>query len=210
VNSNPTAGDNHPFTIALTGGIASGKTLVSDEFASLGVPIIDTDVIAHEIVEPGQAAFKEIENSFGSEIVGTDGRLKRAELRALIFSDPDSRTKLEAILHPRIRLETAKNITKVTFSYCILVIPLLAEKGLYANVNRILVVDVSPETQIKRLMNRDNCSYKQAQQALASQTTRDQRLSIADDVLDNSGLPDDIAQRVAQLHRKYMGLANHS
>lgn len=210
MNSNPTPADNHPYTVVLTGGIASGKTLVSGEFARLGVPIIDTDVIAHEIVEPGQSALKEIENTFGSELIGADGRLKRAELRSLIFSAPDTRKKLESILHPRIRLEAAKTIAKVTFAYCILVIPLWAERGHYANVNRILVVDVSPETQIKRLMNRDNCSYKQAQQALASQTTREQRLSIADDVLDNSDSPIDIVQRVAQLHRKYMALANRN
>jgi dephospho-CoA kinase len=197
----------HPFTIALTGGIASGKTLVADEFARLGVPVIDTDVIAHQLVEPGQPALLEIESAFGSQIINADGRLNRLALRALIFSNPDERKKLETILHPIIRYEAGKAIAQVTAAYCIFVIPLLAERGTYPNVDRVLVVDVGPETQVQRLMARDNCSRKQAEQALASQASRKQRLSIADDVLDNSGSPKKIRQKVAELNVKYLQMA---
>jgi len=207
VSPNSAIKEPHPFTIALTGGIASGKTLVSDEFARLGVAIIDTDVIAHQIVEPGQPALLEIESAFGSQIINADGRLNRKALRALIFSKSDERKKLESILHPIIRYEADKAIKKITADYCILVIPLLTEKGTYPNVDRILVVDVDPETQVRRLMTRDNCSRKQAEQALASQASREQRLSIADDILDNSGSPKQARQKVAELNVKYLQLA---
>ena len=204
MSPNPAFSDNHPYTVALTGGIASGKTLISDEFARLGVPVVDTDLIAREIVEPGQPALKDIENAFGPNIIDPNGRLKRAELRALIFSDPGERKKLESILHPRIRQEADKAIAEVSFAYCILVIPLLAESGAYPNVDRILVVDVKPEVQVDRLMTRDNSSRKQAEQALASQAGREQRLKIADDVLDNSGSPEQARNKVAQLNLKYL------
>ena len=198
---------NRPFVVALTGGIASGKTLISDEFARLGVPVIDTDVIAHEIVEPGQPALLEIEQVFGAQILNVNGGLKRSELRGLIFSDPDARRKLEAILHPKIRQEVSKSISEVTSAYCILVIPLLAGRGTYPNVNRVLVVDVEPEVQIKRLMARDDCDREQAGMVLAAQASREQRLQIADDVLDNSGLPGLARQEVARLHRNYLELS---
>ena len=126
----------------------------------------------------------------------------------MIFSNPDARKKLESILHPRIRLKASKAIAKVNSAYCILVIPLLAESGTYPNVDRILVVDVEPETQIHRLMARDNSSREQAEQALASQTSREQRLKIADDILDNSGSPEQARDEVARLNLKYLQLAN--
>ena len=197
-----------PFTIALTGGIASGKTLISGEFKKLGVPVIDTDVIAHQIVEPGQPALLEIKNTFGPGILDESGKLWRRALRELIFTDPDARKKLESILHPMIRQEVSNAIAKVNKHYCILVIPLLAERGAYPDVDRVLVVDVDPETQIIRLMARDNSSRAQAEQALTSQASRDQRLAIADDVLDNSGSPEDARHEVAQLHWKYIQLAS--
>jgi dephospho-CoA kinase len=201
------AGNHHPYIVALTGGIASGKTLISDEFARLGVPVIDTDVIAHKLVEPGQPALEEIENTFGSLIIDETGRLKRGELRALIFSDPEKRKRLEAILHPKIRQEASDAIARVASPYCILVIPLLTERTAYPNVNRVLVVDAEPETQITRLMTRDNCSREKAEQALATQISRANRLKIADDILDNSGSPAQARQAVAQLHQKYSKLA---
>ncbi len=200
---------NHPFVVALTGGIASGKTLISDEFARLGVPVIDTDVIAHEIVEPGQPALLEIEQVFGAQILDVNGGLRRSELRGLIFSDPDARRKLESILHPKIRQEVSKAISEVTSAYCILVIPLLAGRGDYPDVDRVLVVDVSPEVQIERLMARDSCSREQAELALKSQASREDRLKIADDVLDNSGLPEQAVFEVARLHEKYGGMVRN-
>jgi len=207
VTRNTTPPTNHPFVVALTGGIASGKTLISDEFARLGVPVIDTDVIAHEIVEPGQPALREIERVFGAQIIDKNGRLERSKLRALIFADSDARTKLESILHPKIRLEVSKAIAEVTSAYCILVIPLLADRGAYPDVDRVLVVDVAPEVQIKRLMARDDCDREQAGMVLAAQASREQRLQIADDVLDNSGLPGLARQEVARLHRNYLELS---
>jgi dephospho-CoA kinase len=207
VNSANTKTDTRPFTVALTGGIASGKTLVSDAFARLGVPVIDMDVIAHQIVEPGQPALRAIKDIFGPTIIDHDGRLKREEVRALIFSDPVARKNLESILHPRIRQTASKAIAKVTHPYCILVIPLLAESGAYPNVDRILVVDVEPETQIARLMARDNSSREQAEQILSAQAERQQRLKIADDILENSDSPDKARAMVSRLNLKYLKLA---
>jgi dephospho-CoA kinase len=199
---------SHTYTVALTGGIASGKTMISDEFARLGVPIIDTDVIAHEIVKAGCPALSEIEAAFGSNILDTNGELKRSELRALIFSVPSKRKKLESILHPRIRQEAGIAISQVSHTYCLLVIPLLVERGTYPNIDRILVVDVDPETQIQRLMSRDRCNRIQAENALASQASREQRLKIADDILENSGTPKQMNLAVSQLNLKYLDLAN--
>ncbi len=199
---------NPPFTIALTGGIASGKTLVSDAFNKLGVPVIDTDIIAHQIVEPGQPALLDIECVFGTKILDENGRLKRRGLRELIFKDAKARKMLESILHPKIRKEVSNAIAEVKHDYCILVIPLLAESGAFPGVKRVLVIDVDPETQITRLMARDNTSRGQALQALASQTGRAQRLAIADDILENQGSEEDLLLEVKRLHRKYMQLAS--
>lgn len=202
--------DRRPFIVALTGGIASGKTLISDGFANLGVPVIDTDVIAHQIVEPGQPALQEIEATFGAGVIEAKGRLKRSELRSIIFSDPEARIKLESILHPRIRQKVEQAIAELTDPYCILVIPLLAEKGGYQMVDRVLVVDVSVETQVSRLMTRDECSRKEAQDILATQASRSLRLEIADDVLENSGSVEDAVQKVLVLHERYLELSGAS
>ena len=209
MNQHSASDSKHPYIVALTGGIASGKTLISNEFARLGVPVIDTDIIAHKLVEPGQPALKEIEDVFGSAVIDDTGRLKRPDLRFLIFSDSAKREKLESILHPKIRIEAAIAIADVASDYCILVIPLLAERGTYPNVDRVLVVDVKIETQISRLMARDNSSRNQAEQALAAQASRKQRLSVADDVLDNSGSLQQARHKVEALHRIYTKLATH-
>ena len=195
------------FQVALTGGIASGKSLVSDEFSKLGVPVIDTDVIAHQIVEPGQPALKEIVEVFGQSVIDDNGRLKRRTLRNLIFSDPNAKAQLESILHPKIRQRVNDDINLINYPYCIVVIPLLAESGGYQNMDRVLLVDVDPEVQIDRLMARDDTTREQATNALASQASREQRLSIANDVLDNSASIEDVTCKVAQLHHRYLQLA---
>lgn len=200
-------GSDHPYTVALTGGIASGKTLVSDEFTKLGVSVIDTDVIAHQIVEPGQPALVEIVATFGDGILDEDGHLKRKALRVKIFSDLNARIELESILHPKIRQQVTQEIAAAQSAYCIVVIPLLVERGGYPNIDRVLVVDVKPETQITRLMTRDNSTHQQAEQALATQATRTQRLSIADDVLENSGTPESVRLAVSRLNTKYLKIA---
>jgi len=199
---------SHPYTVALTGGIASGKTLVSDAFATLGVPVIDTDVIARKLVEPEQPALKEIEQAFGSKVIDRSGKLKRSEMRSIIFSDPEKRRKLEAILHPKIKQYASDAVAGVSSAYCILVIPLLADRGSYPFINRVLVVDVDPETQIKRLIARDHCTREQATQALAAQFDREQRLKIADDVLVNASSPEQARQDVKLLNEKYTRLAS--
>lgn len=199
-----------PYIVALTGGIAAGKTLVSDIFASLGAAVVDTDVIAHQIVEPGEPALEEIIGAFGPGIVNGDGRLKRRELRALIFSDPAARKQLESILHPRIRERVRSALAMVETDYCILVIPLLARRDGFPEIDRILFVDVPAQTQVERLMARDRCSRQQAEQALAAQPDRARRLQIADDVLDNSVTPDETRKAVTELHEKYTRLARRA
>ena len=181
--------------------------MVSDEFKRLGVPIVDTDIIAHQIVEPGQPALQEIENAFGADVIDKNGRLRRKKLRELIFSNSAARGRLESILHPLIRQEVGKAVAKVKSSFCIVVIPLLAERGAYPNIDRVLVVDVDPDIQITRLMARDGTSRKQADHALASQASRIQRLAIADDIIDNSGSTEELHQKVMQLHQNYIQLA---
>ncbi len=200
----------HPYTVALTGGIAAGKTLVSDIFASLGVAIIDTDLIARQVVEPGEDALGEIAQAFGPQILDRQGGLRRRDLRALIFADPSARKRLEAILHPRIRERARAALAELTTDYCILVIPLLSGRDAFPYIDRILFVDVPRETQIERLMARDQCSRQQAEQALAAQPSRERRLQIADDILNNSGTPEETRQAVTDLHKKYTRLARHA
>ncbi|MCH8058717.1 MAG: dephospho-CoA kinase, partial [Proteobacteria bacterium] len=175
------------FVVVLTGGIAAGKTAVSDLFAQRGVPVIDTDQIAHEIVEPGQPALKRIAEAFGQEFLGADGRLDRKKMRNAIFSSPQQKTRLEGILHPAIVAEADHRIAQIDAPWCILVVPLLTETSLLPRIDRVLVVDVEESIQIERVMARDKISQQQAQSILAAQTSRRQRLALADDILDNSG-----------------------
>ncbi len=196
-----------PFRVALTGGIASGKSTVADRFAALGVPVIDTDVIAREVVEPGQPALAAITAAFGQEVLDAEGRLDRRRMRAQIFADPDARRRLEAILHPAIRAEMERQSRAAGGAYQVLVIPLLAEGGRRDHVDRVLLVDVPEALQVERLMTRDGVSREQAQASLAAQATRAARLALADDVVQNTGRVDDLRGQVAALHEKYLQLA---
>jgi len=196
-----------PFRIALTGGIASGKTTVADIFAALGVPVIDTDVIAREVVEPGQPALAKVVDAFGTGILEADGRLDRRHLRERIFTDPDARRRLEAILHPAIRAEMERQSSTAGGPYQVLVIPLLTEGRRRDHVDRVLLVDVPEELQIQRLMCRDGVSHEQAQASLNAQATRAERIAMADDIVRNTGRPGDLRDRVAELHAQYLGLA---
>jgi len=198
---------SHVFTVGLTGGIASGKTAVSDRFAALGVPVIDTDIIAREVVEPGRPVLAEVIAAFGDGIVDDQSRLRRRELRKIIFSDPDKQDLLESILHPAIRIETRKRVDAVATPYCLVVIPLLAESGAFEWLDRVLVVDVPEEVQIKRLVERDDVDEAQARASLAAQASRETRLRIADDVIDNGGDIEALDSAVAKLHEKYMEAA---
>ena len=196
-----------PFRVALTGGIASGKSTVASLFAELGVPVIDTDVIAREVVEPGQPALAAVVAAFGSEVLGDDGRLDRRRLRERIFTDAGARQRLNAILHPAIRAEMERQSRAAGGEYQLLVIPLLTEGGRREHIDRVLLVDVPEALQVERLMMRDAVSREQAQASLNAQATRAERLAMADDVLRNSGQPDELRDRVAELHGKYRTLA---
>jgi len=194
-------------TIVLTGGIASGKTAVSDCFARLGVPIIDTDLIAREVVEPGQPALDHIVEVFGAGFLNTDGRLNRQKMRQAIFSNPHQKSRLEAILHPRIAEEVARRVRELDVPYCILVIPLYAESSAYTWIDRVLVVDVKEEMQIERVVARDKISRNQAKSILSAQTSRQDRLALADDIIDNSSNLTELQDKVEVLHNNYLKLA---
>jgi len=196
------------FSVVLTGGIASGKTTVSDLFEELGVPVIDTDRIARELVEPGKPALKAIVKRFGADYLDGEGQLDRRKMRTAIFTDPEARTRLENILHPLIGNEVIHRISALDADYCIIVIPLYANSGAYEWVDRVLVVDAEEETQIARVMERDQINRAQAEAILASQASRQERLALADDVVLNEGPLEQLAARVQELHARYLALAN--
>ena len=192
--------------IGLTGGIASGKSTVADMFAELGVPVIDTDVIAREVVAPGQPALEEIRTAFGDDVICKDGSLDRGAMRRIVFADESRRRELEAIVHPRIRAAAIEQAEKADAHYQIIVVPLLAESPLQEYVDRILVVDSDEGTQIDRLMARDAESIEQARRMLAAQASREERLAIADHIIQNGGSLDDTKNQVLALHRRYSSL----
>lgn len=194
--------------IGLTGGVGSGKTAVSDRFAQRGVPVVDTDLLARELVEPGQPALLDIVAEFGPDCLDEKGRLRRNLLRERVFADPDGRRRLEAILHPRIRALMRARIAELVAPYCLVVIPLLVETGMIDVADRVLVVDASEAEQIRRVMARDGASEKQARRILAAQASRDQRLALADDILENVGDLDALSRQVAALHEHYLALAS--
>jgi dephospho-CoA kinase len=193
--------------VVLTGGIASGKTAVSNCFERLGVPVIDTDLIAREIVQAGRPALAAVVDQFGKGILDGRHELDRSKMRSLIFSDPESRKKLEGILHPAIAREVQLRLNTVATEYCILVVPLLAESGRYEDSDRVLVVDVDESTQLQRLLARDRISEQLATAMLKAQAGRQQRLERADDVIANTGSLEELDAAVASLHEKYLRLA---
>jgi dephospho-CoA kinase len=196
--------------IGLTGGIGSGKTEVSNRFARLGVPIIDNDHLARELVEQGQPALKEIGIAFGHSCLDEHGQLRRKYLRKQVFEDPDSRHKLEAILHPRILELIQERIARIvsTFSkYCLVVIPLLVETGTFGFVDRVLVVDTSENDQIRRVMLRDGITEEEAKLIISVQASRIERLALADDILENIGNINLIDQQILNLHNFYIALS---
>jgi len=189
--------------IGLTGGIGSGKTTVAQLFAKQGVPIIDADLIAHELTQTEKPAWKAIIAHFGPLIVKPDKVLDRQKLRELIFNDVKKRLWLEQLLHPLIIEAIKKKIQELKDSYCIIVIPLLIETGPYSFIDRILVVDTLSETQIERLEKRDQSKRRDLQKIMASQTSREKRLAAAQDVIHNNGRLDELQDQVTQLHQSY-------
>jgi dephospho-CoA kinase len=205
---NPSAHKNfRPLLIALTGGIASGKSAVAEIFAQLGAPVLDTDQIARDVVEPGTPTLAKLVAEFGSEILDANGRLDRARMRTRVFADPAQRKRLEAITHPAIREELAARAQRAQGPYQIHVIPLLIESGRADLYDRVLVVDTSEEAQLKRLLARDGSSEAQARQILAAQASREDRLDTADDVIVNTGTLQDLHRFVQTLHRNYTVLS---
>ncbi|HEV2608103.1 MAG TPA: dephospho-CoA kinase [Xanthomonadaceae bacterium] len=199
-----------PFVVAITGGIASGKSEVSRRFEQLGIVVADADVFARKLVELGQPALEAIVARFGGGVLHADGRLDRSALRRIVFDDECARHDLEAILHPRIRATLSDACIAARGPYAMAAIPLLTEGGgrsAYPWLARILVVDVPRDVQLQRLLQRDGSSLEQAERILAAQATREQRLAIADDVIDNSGDIAALAPQVTALHTLYLSLA---
>jgi dephospho-CoA kinase len=193
--------------VGLTGGIASGKTTVANLFAALGVPIIDTDVLAREVVAPGTPGLAAIAERFGPAILLADGALNRAALRAKVFATPGERRWLEQLTHPLIRSLMEQRCAAADGPYQIVAIPLLAETGRDQRVDRVLVVDCDPELQIARLRARDGNTREQAERILAAQASRSERLAIADDVIVNDGDMARLRDQIEPLHRRYLAAA---
>ena len=207
-NRNPSGGRERPFIVGITGGIGSGKSTVERRFAALGVDIVDTDRIAHELTAPGGAAIEPIRAAFGDEVITADGRLDRDAMRARVFADDGARGRLEAILHPLIGERSRALIAAGRGPYTMLVVPLLVEKGNWkGRVDRVLVVDCPRETQIARVMARNAFTREQVEAILAAQASREERLAVADDVIDNGGEESALDPAVAELHRQYLELA---
>ncbi|HDU4033326.1 TPA: dephospho-CoA kinase [Klebsiella aerogenes] len=198
------------YTVALTGGIGSGKSTVADEFAHLGVTVIDADIIARQVVEPGTPALLAIAERFGPQMINDDGSLNRRRLRERIFAHSEDKAWLNALLHPLIQQETRRQMQASTSPYLLWVVPLLVENRLTDKADRILVVDVPKETQIERTIRRDGVSREHAEHILAAQATREQRLAAADDVIENMGSADAVASHVTRLHDKYLMLASQA
>ncbi len=195
------------YRVGLTGGIASGKSTVANFFAALGVPVIDTDLIARDVVAPGTPGLMAVIEAFGPEVLQPDGALDRRQLRDLAFATTERRQQLEAILHPRIRERMEALCASSGGPYQVLVIPLLIESGLETRVDRVLVVDCSESVQRNRLRVRDGESAAGADRLLAAQANRATRLSRGDDVLVNEGTRDELRRRVQELHDNYLHFA---
>lgn len=197
-----------PLRIGLTGGIASGKSTVADLFAEHHAPIIDTDVIARQIVRPGEPALDEIRAAFGDDVLDAQGRLDRSLMREIVFSDTARREKLESILHPGIRDEAIRQSDSADGPYQIIVVPLLVGSPMQQFMDRILVVDCHEDTQIRRLLARDAENEDQARRMLSAQACRQDRLAIADDVIANDSDLRNTRSQVHDLHNKYLMLAD--
>lgn len=203
-----TAANSTSLLIGLTGGIGSGKSTVAEQFSKLGASYVDADIVAREVVAPGTACLAAIKTRFGDSIVQADGELDRAALRQLIFQDSSAKQWLEALLHPAIRQQMLLQLANSTTPYTFLVAPLLLENGLNKLVQRVLVIDVSEDTQLLRAAQRDNNSTAQIKAIMAAQFSRQQRLALADDVIDNNGTTEQLLQQVALLHEKYLELSD--
>lgn len=196
--------------VGLTGGIASGKSTASKFFHNLRVPVFDADVIVHDLIQPGNDTYAEVVKEFGPEIVQSDGTIDKAKLRTIIFSSQKHRRQLESIIHPKVRKRLKKNIAQTDTAYCIVCIPLLVETHQQDLVQRILVIDTPKEIQIERLKKRDTISSEQANNILAAQASRDERLAAANDVIMNNAGIENFYAQLNNMHENYLALAKNS
>jgi len=195
------------FRIGLTGGIAGGKTTVADLFADLGIPVIDTDLIARDLVRPGTPALNEIHDRFGDTVFDASGNLDRSSMRKIIFASDDARLDLEAILHPRIGAEVMRQADAANGPYQIIVVPLLVDSPLKQFVDRVLVVDCTEDVQMQRLIRRDAETEGQARRILEAQSSREDRLAIGNDVIQNNTDLQQLGEDVRDLDEMYRRLA---
>ncbi len=198
------------YAVAVTGGIASGKSAVTSAFEKRGIAVADADLAARAVVAPGSEGLAEITKTFGPNVLSADGSLDRAAMRALVFADPQARTTLESITHPRIRNLLLQQAQQATSPYVVVAIPLLTEIGgrkAYPWLQRVLVVDVDHQTQWERLMARDSMSEVAALGMIAAQASQDDRLAIADDIVRNEGTLEQLDAAIADLHALYLRLA---
>jgi len=194
--------------VGLTGGIGSGKSTVCRLFAELGVPVVDADLIARQLVDVGSEALAAIVQQFGTDILNGDGSLNRSRLRTRVFADTQQRQQLDAIMHPRIYASIEIAVSQLRADYCMIAIPLLVETGKTSIVDRVLVVDCPESMQIQRVIARDQIDAQQAAAMIASQAGRQRRLDAADDVIDNSHPLSQLAEQVKSLHNSYLLLAS--
>ncbi|WP_297821044.1 dephospho-CoA kinase [uncultured Paraglaciecola sp.] len=200
------------YVVGISGGIGSGKTTVTDLFAKYGIEVIDADVIAREVVEPGSPALKAIVHKFGQFVLNesggsSSGTLDRAKLRNLVFNNIETKNWLNQLLHPAIRQQMLLQTKQAKSAYCLLSVPLLVESKLYEQVDRVVIVDVDEQTQLQRTLLRDKTNEQQILAIMRAQATRQQRLAVADDIIDNNGQVNDLATQVAQLHKRYLQMA---
>lgn len=199
---------NPVLTVALTGGIATGKSAVTQRIAHLGADVFDADVIAHQVVAKGQPALSEIAAAFGAKAIASSGDLDRAYIRGIVFADPQRRRRLEAIIHPRVRSALLAQARASHTPYCVLAIPLLVEcYNDYRWVDRVVTTDAPRQMQLRRLTQRPGIDVPMAQSMLDAQATREQRLALANDVIDNTGPIETLDTIVGRLHRRYLALA---
>ena len=197
--------------VGLTGGIASGKSTAAAFFRARGVPVIDADQVARDVVAPGTPGLAAVADAFGSDVLQADGTLDRRRMREIVFADPTERRRLEAILHPLIRDEIRARLDQVRGPYCILDVPLLVESpALRALAHRVLVIDVPAELQVVRLMQRDGMTAAQCEAMLAAQASRERRLEGADDVVDNAGDMTALQRQLESMHARYLRLAGRT
>jgi len=190
--------------VAVTGGIGSGKTEVCKAFMALGVPVVDLDHIARDMSAPGSPAMQAVRAQFGDAMFNADGQLDRAKLRELVFAEPDALDQLNQIMHPAIRLEAIRQIAQHTEAYVILAIPLLVEsRDDWSMIDHVLVVDCDEQTQLARVIQRSQLSEGMAQAMIAAQSSREERLAIADSVIENDQTLDNLQEKVLEFHKNF-------